>query len=193
MSGRIAAPNILALDLEMNQPSGRIIQIGAAVGNYRTGEILGSFEQLVNPGEPLSGEISALCGITPAALALAPAIREGAERLFAWRAAFSNLEMNPLTWGGSDAATLQRTLAAGGDATGMPDASWPFGRRWLDAKTIFVGWRMAHGQSPQAGLARALTKVGLAFVGRKHNATADAVNTLRIFHRLLQEIGPRVP
>jgi hypothetical protein len=35
---------IVALDLELNQPSGRIVQIGAVLGNVRTGEIVSHFD-----------------------------------------------------------------------------------------------------------------------------------------------------
>jgi hypothetical protein len=48
---------IVALDLELNQPSERIVQIGAVLGNVRTGEILSQFDAKVNPGEPFSSRI----------------------------------------------------------------------------------------------------------------------------------------
>jgi hypothetical protein len=44
---------IVALDLEMNQPSGRVVQIGAVLGNVRTGEVVSQLDLKVNPGEPL--------------------------------------------------------------------------------------------------------------------------------------------
>lgn len=49
---------IVALDLELNQPSGRVVQIGAVLGNVRTGEVLSQFALKVNPGEPFSLRIA---------------------------------------------------------------------------------------------------------------------------------------
>jgi len=66
---------------------------------------------------------------------------------------------------------------------------WLFGRRWLDAKTLFVAWRMAQGRELQGGLGRSMTKLGLAFEGRQHNAIDDAENTFRIYRALLFEFG----
>ena len=40
---------LVSLDLELNQPSRRIIQIGAVVGNIRTGEIVSRFDSKVSP------------------------------------------------------------------------------------------------------------------------------------------------
>jgi len=35
---------LVSMDLELNQPSRRIIQIGAVIGNIRTGEIVSRFD-----------------------------------------------------------------------------------------------------------------------------------------------------
>jgi DNA polymerase III epsilon subunit-like protein len=55
---------IVALDLELNQPSERIVQIGAVLGNVRTGEVVSHFEAKVNPGEPFSSRIAELTGLS---------------------------------------------------------------------------------------------------------------------------------
>lgn len=44
---------LTAVDLELNQPSGKIIQIGACKGNIETGEVISSFSCFVDPQEPL--------------------------------------------------------------------------------------------------------------------------------------------
>ncbi len=41
---------MVALDLELNEPSRRIVQIGAVLGNVRTGEVVSQFDLKVNPG-----------------------------------------------------------------------------------------------------------------------------------------------
>jgi inhibitor of KinA sporulation pathway (predicted exonuclease) len=64
---------------------------------------------------------------------------------------------------------------------------WKFGRRWLDVKTIYQHWRNSKGLSVQAGLAKAMTKMGLTFQGTKHQAPDDALNTFRVYHHLMKE------
>jgi hypothetical protein len=49
---------IVALDLELNQPSRRVVQIGAVLGNVRTGEVVSQFDVKVNPGELFSLRIA---------------------------------------------------------------------------------------------------------------------------------------
>jgi len=90
--------------------------------------------------------------------------------------------LNPITWGGGDTETLREQLQ-------LDREQWLFGRRWLDAKTLFVAWRMAQGRELQGGLGRSMTKLGLAFEGRQHNAIDDAENTFRIYRALLFEFG----
>ena len=61
----IADGKFLALDLELNQPSGKIIQVGVAIGDKNT-----RFEDyvvrkwLIDPQEPISEFINDLTGIT---------------------------------------------------------------------------------------------------------------------------------
>ena len=54
---------LVSLDLELNQPSRRIIQIGAVIGNIRTGEIVSRFDSKVSPDEELSPAIAKLTKI----------------------------------------------------------------------------------------------------------------------------------
>ena len=55
----------LALDLEMNQPSGKIIQVGIAIGsaNDRRDQYI-TKKWYINPNEPLDQFIIDLTGIT---------------------------------------------------------------------------------------------------------------------------------
>ena len=54
---------VVAVDLEMNQPSTRIIQIGAVCFRPESGELVDTFNHLVNPGEVISKEITILTRI----------------------------------------------------------------------------------------------------------------------------------
>jgi len=174
-------PLIVALDLELNQPSGRIIQIGAVIGDVRTGEIVTRFDHKVNPLEELDPQIEKLTGISAAELAAAAPIEAAGTALNEWLAPYDDVRtMNPLTWGGGDTETLRTQL-------GYSDERWHFGRRWIDVKTLYVAWRMAQGKDIAGGLAKAMTKLKLAFEGRKHNALDDALNTFRMYRALLAE------
>lgn len=180
-----AKPLLVALDLEMNQPSGRIIQIGACVGQWLTGEIVSSFSQLARPAmEPLDPHIVDLTGITSERMAReGVSLEEAYARLQAWLAPYrEQRHLNPLTWGGGDSLTLREQL-------GFGDERWAFGRRWLDVKTVYQTWRMLQNKPIEGGLAKAMTKLGLAFIGRKHDAKDDAVNTFRMYHALLKALG----
>lgn len=180
-------PLIVSLDLEMNQPSGRIIQIGAVIGNVQTGEIISHFDAKVNPREALDERIAKLTGISAAELDAAAPLSAAGEALEAWLTPFAEERtLNPLTWGGGDTETLREQLAC-------TDERWMFGRRWIDVKTLYVAWRMAQDKGISGGLAKAMTKLKLAFQGRKHNARDDALNTFRIYRALLAEFRTQAP
>lgn len=175
----------LSLDLEMLQPSGLIIQIGACIGDLRTGEVYESFSQLVCQPEPVSPFIEQLTGISTADLqAEGIPLSEAYARLLEFRAKYDNVEYNPIVWGGNDMEYLKRQLGDGA----IP---WPFGYRIIDVKTIFQFIQIARGAKTQAGLAKAMIKSGLSFQGRKHNAKDDAVNTFRLAHQLLANVDNR--
>jgi len=174
---------MVSLDLEMNQPSQRIIQIGAVLGNVRTGEVLSRFDSKVNPYESLDLRIVLLTGIKQKDVDQAPGLSDAYGLLKSWLEPYAATRMlNPLTWGGGDSDTLREQL-------GLDGETWLFGRRWIDAKTLFSAWRTARGQDGQGGLARSMTKLGLNFVGKKHNAQHDAENTFRIYRALLQRFA----
>jgi inhibitor of KinA sporulation pathway (predicted exonuclease) len=168
----------VALDLELNQPSNSIIQIGWAIGNIKSGEVVETGERIVYTSETINPEIVELTKITDEQVAkgvpLDVAYNDMLSRCLNW-----DCFINPITWGGGDSQLLKDQLP--------PGVKWKFGRRWIDAKTLYCSWRLAHLQEPTGGLAKAMTKLGLAFQGRKHHAVDDAFNTFRIYKRLLEE------
>lgn len=173
--------NLIALDLEMNQPSKTVIQVGLAVGNIVTGEIMVQEAINIYTLELLNPDIIELTGISQADVNAGVALTAAYDRMVAL-ANLYDVFINPLTWGGGDSETLRQQL-------NMSNQNWRFGRRWIDAKTLFIAWRMSQQKEVQGGLARSMTKLGLAFKGRKHNAGDDAANTFRIYHSLLQEFS----
>ena len=180
----------LALDLELNQPSNKIIQIGACVGDIETREILDTFSVFVNPNEELGycngGEndgktITDLTGITQSDVDNGVNLREAYLQLLDFSKDY-NCFINPVTWGGGDSEEIRRQLYEDPNNSDIP---WAFGRRWIDAKTLFVSWRFANGEPIKGGLARSMLKLGLQFQGRKHDAEDDAINTLLVYFKLL--------
>lgn len=173
--------NLIALDLEMNQPTKTIIQVGLAVGNTVTGQLIMQEAIDIHTHEILNPDIIELTGISQEQVNGGVALTAAYDRMVAL-ANLYDVFINPLTWGGGDSETLRQQL-------NMSNQNWRFGRRWIDAKTLFIAWRMSQQKEVQGGLARAMTKLGLAFKGRKHNAGDDAANTFRIYHKLLQEFS----
>jgi inhibitor of KinA sporulation pathway (predicted exonuclease) len=176
-----------SLDLEMNQPSKKIIQIGACVGNIRTGQIFEKLSVIINPNEHVAPFITDLTKITQDDVNRGVTLEEGYGKLKRMHENYGAF-INAITWGGGDSQCLLEQLKA----ENPHFEGWCFGRRWLDTKTLFVSWRFANGQPIQGGLARSMTKVGLKFEGQKHNARDDAVNTFKMYIAMLALLKGKV-
>lgn len=176
----------LSLDLEMEQPNQEIIQIGACVGNIKTGEILGTYRAYCTPSEPLSPFIIQLTGITQETMDIhGKPLVEAYKGLIQFRNQFANVNCNAMTWGGGDTLELKQQVVRAYDIGKV--FPWPLGRRWIDIKTWFQFRQLVKDGKQQSGLAKALIKCGLNFKGRKHDAMDDAVNTFRIAYALVLE------
>ena len=171
-----------SLDLELNQaPTGqKIIQIGAVVGNIRTGDILEKLSVFVNPHETLEPFIIQLTKITQEQVDGGVTLREAYAILKAMHEKHDSF-VNPITWGGGDPIEILEELKKE-DPTFH---GWCFGRRWIDTKTLYISWRLANSLPPAGGLSRAMKNVGLAFRGHAHNATWDAENTFHMYRKML--------
>lgn len=172
----------LALDLEFNQPSGRIIQVGIAVGGFMQSQEEWLVRQwLLDPEEPISEFITQLTGIRD---------EDIRARAVSWEQMAGELGalitetrpfVNPVTWGGGDSVELLAGIRTRG-------IDFPyFGRRWVDVKTIYTFLALAQRKkAARAGLRSAMAQYKLQFLGTPHRADADAYNTLRLFFRLLE-------
>lgn len=170
----------LALDLEMNQPSGRICQVGIAIGDRNT-----KFENYIvkkwyiDPGEPIDTFITNLTGITQGdiqsyCVSHATVARELSELIRE-----HNCFINPVTWGGGDSQQLL-------DEFSRNHAEFPhFGRRWIDVKTWYTYLMLTKFKKPSGGLSSAMGQFKLHFKGLAHRADVDAANTLALFFHLL--------
>lgn len=176
---------VTVIDLEMNMPSGKIIQIGAVRGLTETGQITDKLNIYVNPGEPIGPYITKLTGITDDDVVNACSLEEAYIQLCEFhKGAF----INCMTWGGGDAHHLKKQL----NPEIFKQYPWPFGRRWIDAKTLYVAYRDANNKKVAGGLAKAMTKFGLRFDGRIHDALDDARNTFRIYIELIKRFKENV-
>lgn len=174
----------LALDLELNQPSNRIIQVGITLGGRLQAQEEWLVQQwLLDPEEPIAPFITELTGITDEAIA------QGAVPWAQMAAELSAMIVehrpfvNPVSWGGGDSVELLASLRERG-------IEFPhFGRRWVDVKTIHTFLSLTQGKTPKGGLRSALTQYKLQFVGTPHRADCDALNTLRLFFALMERQG----
>lgn len=173
--------NYLALDLEMNQPSNKIIQVGITIGNagQNPKDWLKKFWYL-NPYEQITPEIEALTGInqfnvenedTP----LKDVAQELGDLIYK-----HNVFVNPVTWGVGDTQLLLKTFV---------DANIEFkhfGRRWVDVKSFHTFLNFAKGKSVTGGLKSVMGSYKLQCEGTAHRADVDAYNTLKLFFHLLE-------
>lgn len=175
--------NVLSLDLEFNQPSKKIIQVGAAVFNARTGQIIDATEILVNPKENLNIEITKLTGITDQEL-----LQYGVTELEAYQDIKRMSEkwkcfMNPLVWGSgvsNDSLALYK-------ASGSNEENF-MGLRVLDVKTIYQSMQIYKNKQYAGGLSQTCDRLGIGFEGRPHTALADAINTFRVWFLLVKRL-----
>ena len=177
----IADGKFLALDLELNQPSGKIIQVGIAIGDKNT-----RFEDYVvrkwfiDPQEPISEFINDLTGITDADIRANAYSHEHVARELGELIREHKVFVNPVTWGGGDSVELLAEFCKN-------HADFPyFGRRWIDVKTWYTYLMLTRSKQPSGGLSSAMGYFKLHFKGKAHRADVDAANTLALFFKLLE-------
>ena len=170
----------LALDLELNQPSGRIIQVGVAIGkaDYRF-ENYFTKKWYIDPLEPIDQFIIDLTGITDGDIRANAVSHETVARELGELIKEHKCFVNPVTWGGGDSVELLQEFSK--QCVDFPH----FGRRWIDTKTFYTLLMFAKSKKPSGGLASAMGAFKLHFKGTAHRADVDAANTLALFFKLI--------
>lgn len=179
----------LALDLELNNapnnatPNPKIIQVGIAIGtwdHYAEDQII-KHKWYLDPEEPIYPFITELTGITDEDIKNKSVSWELMARQLGSLIDQYKPFLNPITWGGGDSRELL-------DEFKRREISFPyFGHRWVDVKTWYVLHRLAKGQSATGGLRSAMGNYKLHFQGETHRADDDALNTLRLFFKILDQ------
>jgi len=173
---RLADVTFVVVDLESTGGSPEqcgITEIGAV--KVRAGEVLGEFQTLVNPAEPIPAFISVLTGITDAMVADAPRI-ESAFPAFLEFAAGSVLVAHNA---GFDISFLKA-------AARRTQTPWP-GFDVLDTLTL-ARQLVTRDEAPNHRLA-SLARVFGATTTPDHRALHDARATVDVLHGLIERVG----
>lgn len=182
-----AFKNFIALDLELNNannnltPNPKIIQIGVAWGSWDhyAAESINTKKWYIDPNELIYPEITELTGITNEDIKNYAVSHETAARELSKIILDNDTFINPITWGGGDSIELLSEFRE-------KNIHFPhFGRRWVDVKTWHVYHMLSQDRSVSGGLKGSMTRYGLKFQGIPHRADVDALNTLRLFFKML--------
>lgn len=185
---------IISIDCEYNQPSGKTIQIGAAIFDTKTGFEIERILLYINPGEPIHPEIVELTGISDEEARNGTTIQEAYEALNRFYSKHKCFR-NPLVWGSgrwNDSDHIwneyRHSLDGGTDVSvGIPENI--FGLRVLDVKTIYQSVQIYKKSKYQGGLKESMAKYGLDFEGQEHNALFDAINTFKFWFHLVKKFN----
>lgn len=189
--------DFVILDLEINPPSGAIIEIGAT-RLLRTGQVHPvTFETLINPNEKLGycrGDklhISTLTGITQEMVDYAPAFPEAMMRFEAW-AFRESKNLYLASWGIGDVPALRAAYRTFG-------RNYPFRGASFDIKSMVTFYTALTRRKYQRNSLRGMMKAwNIEFQGRQHRALPDAANTTELLcqvikhHNKAQDAGMEV-
>lgn len=176
---------VISIDLEMNQPSKKIIQIGYIIADVQKNKILRKRSLIVNPNEPLGiiqdgRTISDFTGITEVDIKFNGMSLQDAYKILVMDVEELNPNRTPIQWGQGDSYCLKEQL-------GLTWDEYIFRNRIWDIKSLYQIHRSFQNKSVANGLEKALNSLGMEFKGRPHNALDDALNTYRVFYELGQK------
>lgn len=170
----------IVLDLEMNQPSGKIIEIGAVCLDIKTGKMFDPFQILVKIDEEVSPEITELTGITSDMLN-----EEGVDLVIALRLFWTWVETcqtkNISSWGIDYYLLTEESKKLG--------VIYPNKLRFLNIKEFASVFRSCYPAAKQkGGLKTSMELFGLQFEGEQHQALDDAEQAARLLFLLKENI-----
>lgn len=171
--------NVMVIDCEFDQPSGELIEIGAAVFKAHTGELIETFQVFVKTKDgSVSPYITELTGITSKDLENGVSPQDAYALLKDFHRKHRCF-MNPIVWGSgtrNDSSTIH-------EQSGTDEMNF-MGFRVIDAKTLWQSRQMILNGRVAGGLKTCCENLGIKFDGRAHRALDDAINTFKVWHKL---------
>lgn len=161
----------IVLDLEMQQPSGAIIEIGAVCVDLKTGAQVSTFSELVNIHEELNPRIVELTGIESADLTKAGELTDVLIRFWQWveKSGVKNIS----SWGTDYYQLVEESKAL--------KVIYPNKLRFLNLKEFASVFRSCYPNAKQkGGLKITMELFGLDFQGRQHRGLIDSIQTARL-------------
>ena len=187
--------NIMSLDAEYNQPSGKTIQIGAAIFNSKTGQLIDKFESYVDPKEKINDgkdgntNIIELTGIKDSDVLGAPSIQEVYEMLKNFHKKIKCFK-NPLVWGSGSSNDSQHIYNEVFQTIELKKQNPNFmGHRVIDVKGLYQSIQIFNNNQVRGGLKTVCEKLNIGFEGEAHRALNDAINTFRVWHFLIKKFN----
>jgi len=165
----------IAIDLEMNMPSEKIIQLGYVIFNPLRDDRMIKRCIDIKIDEPITPYITDLTGITQDQNDRGVTMRVAMEVLKKDIVDY-NPRLHVLEWGNGDSRLLH--LQSGEQVFKAP----------VNVKALYQTYALYSGLSIVAGLKKSMDYLGMEFKGRPHNALDDAHNTALLF----LEIGKRI-
>lgn len=175
---------VIGLDLEMEQPSGEILSVGISLLN--TVEPLSTTENFyVKPTLPLSDFIKELTGLKESDFESCQSRHIDLKRVaMMLDELIENCGYSDelIVWGSGDVETLRKEFIEN-------EIRVPFSRRYINVKPIYVFDRLISGLSSnkRTGLSTALNYHKMKFEGNAHNSADDALNTVKLYKKLLDK------
>lgn len=175
--------NIISLDLELNQPSGKIIELGYIIANVKSKEIKVAKSIIINPDELLHKNIIELTSITQEQVDGGVSLEEAYQQMLN---DIDRLQVtkHPIQWG-LDHFDLRNKLKI----------SWEdyiFRPRAHDIKSFYQLYQMTKPNSKTiSGLEASIKYLGLEWdykYGYPHQALADAYNTLLTYWKISDKL-----
>jgi len=174
--------NFIALDLELNQPSNKVIQVGVAIGNVdQNPKDYIVKKWYIDPKEPIDNFITGLTGITDSDIRNNCVGHSTISKELTALIKEHNPWLQPVVWGYDDAGQLRREFERNNVEFKH------FGGRWLDVKTVYNFLQFSQNESPNGNLQQAMSVQGSWFDGDTHRADVDARNTLKFWFDLMQK------
>lgn len=171
------------LDLEMNQPSGKIIEIGAVTLNTSNGKITKLFHELSNPGELPNEFIQNLIGRTAAEIAEARGSKEVLSDF--WEAFAEDGGKKLAGWGNDTQQIIEQSLDY------KLSFDWP--KQYDLKQTINLYTHFVNRQNVKykMGLKKTMEQWDLEFEGDHHCAYDDAYNTAQLAYKVFNDMGTK--